>query len=278
MGETSECCHREISGRFRVGLRLFCSALRFLLRNAFFDQLREYFRFVSRIFVLFFTRLVSWGRLSSEMIEVGFLSLPMIAFTGISTGVVLALQSFYQLSDKGLASMTGVLVTKAMVIELGPVLTSFMVIGRCGSAICAQIGSMRLSEQINALRSMSVDPMYYLILPKAIAAIIVIPILTIFGMIMGILGGAVVSLCMSFPIDNFLAPIPLYVFPADLFFGVVKSSVFSIIMVTVSCFFGMNVRGGADGIGLATTGSVVVSYLGVLISNIIVTLFYHFFC
>src|SRR6478736_4369882 len=106
-----------------------------------------------------------WDLIRDQLYEIGVLSLPVVAITGFSTGMVLAAQSYFQLSDKGLAGATGIMVTKAMLVELGPVLTAFMVTGRVGAAMCAELGTMRVTEQIDALKSMSVNPLRYLVAP-----------------------------------------------------------------------------------------------------------------
>src|SRR3990167_1295453 len=131
----------------------------------------------------------SWSLILDKFYNIGVLSLPVVAITGFSTGLVLAAQAFYQLGDKGLASATGLLVGKGMLTEIGPVLTAFMVTGRVGSAMTAMIGTMQVTEQIDALRSMSVNPLRYLISPRIIASCLMLPILTIFSAVMGIFGG-----------------------------------------------------------------------------------------
>src|ERR1700758_483546 len=109
------------------------------------------------------------------MFEIGVMSLPVVAITGFSTGMVLSAQAYFQLSDKGLVSATGLMVTKAMLVELGPVLTAFMVTGRVGASMCAELGTMRVTEQIDALKSMSVDPLRYLVAPRFISGIFMMP-------------------------------------------------------------------------------------------------------
>jgi len=217
-----------------------------------------------------------------QMYEIGVLSLPVVAITGFSTGLVLAAQSYFQLSDKGLASATGLMVTKAMMVELGPVLTAFMITGRVGAAMCAEIGTMRVTEQVDALRSMTVNPLVYLIAPRFIASTIMLPILSIFSCVMGIYGAYVISVYyFKMPSNSFLDPLPVNVTTLDFMTGVIKSFVFGIIIVTISCFKGMTTRGGAAGVGRATTNSVVICYSIILITNFFLTLainsFYRFF-
>lgn len=208
-----------------------------------------------------------------QMYEVGVLSLPVVAVTGFSTGMVLAAQAFFQLSDKGLASATGLMVTKAMMVELGPVLTAFMVTGRVGAAMCAELGTMRVTEQIDALRSMAVDPLQYLVAPRFIAGTLMLPLLTIFSCLMGIIGGYVIAVYYYGMAPNtFLDPLPIHITIFDFVSGIVKAFVFGIIIVTISCYSGMRTRGGAAGVGRSTTNSVVICYSVILIGNFLLTI------
>lgn len=201
------------------------------------------------------------------------MSLPVVAITGFSTGMVIAAQSFFQLSDKGLASATGLMVTKAMLVELGPVLTAFMVTGRVGASICAELGTMRVTEQIDALSSMAVNPLRYLVAPRFIAGIFMLPLLTIFSCACGILGGYILSVYYyNMPCSSFLDPLPEQITTFDLFSGIIKGFVFGFIIITISCYRGMATRGGAAGVGRATTNSVVICYSVILIGNFLLTL------
>lgn len=214
-----------------------------------------------------------WSLIRDQMFEMGVLSLPVVAITGFSTGMVLAAQSYFQLSDKGLVSATGLMVTKAMLVELGPVLTAFMVTGRVGAAMCAQLGTMKVTEQIDALKSMAVDPLRYLIAPRFIAGIITLPLLTVFSCIMGVIGGYVVAVYYyGMSSSSFLDPLPVHITTFDFFSGMVKALMFGIIIVTISCYRGMTTKGGAAGVGRATTNSVVICYSVILISNFILTI------
>lgn len=208
-----------------------------------------------------------------QLYEVGVMSLPVVAITGFSTGMVLSAQAFFQLSDKGLASATGLMVTKAMLVELGPVLTAFMVTGRVGAAMCAELGTMRVTEQIDALRSMAVDPLRYLIAPRFIAGTVMLPLLTVFSSIMGIIGGYVIAVdYYGMSPNTFLDPLPIHIKTFDVISGIVKAFVFGIIIVTISCYRGLTTRGGAAGVGRATTNSVVICYSVILIGNFLLTL------
>ena len=147
-----------------------------------------------------------------QMYETGVLSLPVVAITGLSTGMVLAAQAYFQLSDKGLTGTTGIMVAKSMIAELGPILTAFMITGRVGASIAAELGSMKVSEQIDALRSMAVDPLRYLVAPRCIAMTSMTPILTIFSCAMGIFGGYLVAVELyGMPIQDYFGPMPIYI-------------------------------------------------------------------
>jgi len=172
----------------------------------------DYLALVVRVIWVMIRRPPQFSLVRNQMYEVGVLSLPVVAITGFCTGMVLAAQAFFQLSDKGLASATGLMVTKAMLVELGPVLTAFMVTGRVGAAMCAELGTMRVTEQIDALRSMAVDPLRYLVAPRFIAGISMLPLLTIFSTIMGIIGGYVVAVYYYGMAPNtFLDPLPIHI-------------------------------------------------------------------
>ncbi|MDN3507954.1 MAG: ABC transporter permease, partial [Simkaniaceae bacterium] len=135
----------------------------------------------------------SWKLIVTQLYNIGVLSLPVVAMTGFSTGLVLAAQAFYQLADKGMASATGIMVGKAMITELGPILTAFMVTGRVGAAMCAELGTMEVTEQIDALKTMAVNPNRYLVSPRFIAGSIMMPLLTVFSILMGIFGGYLIA-------------------------------------------------------------------------------------
>src|SRR5207247_1374671 len=147
------------------------------------DAFGDFIRMISRVAWVSVKKPPQWILIRNQMFDIGVMSLPVVAITGFSTGMVLAAQAYFQLEDKGLASITGLMVTKAMMVELGPVLTAFMVTGRVGAAMCAELGTMRVTEQIDALRSMDVNPLRYLIAPRFIAGFFMMPLLTVFSCI-----------------------------------------------------------------------------------------------
>jgi len=233
----------------------------------------EYILLIWNVMIAAIKRPPSWSLIREQLYNIGVLSLPVVAMTGFSTGLVLAAQSFFQLSDKGLAGATGLMVGKAMITELGPVLTAFMVTGRVGAAMCAELGSMRVTEQIDALETMAVNPLQHLIAPRFISGMIMMPLLTVFGIFMGIFGGYLISVFhFKMPPTTYFDPMPIYINHFDLFIGIVKACVFGILIVTISCFKGMKTSGGAEGVGRATTNSVVVCYTFILFTNFLITL------
>lgn len=233
----------------------------------------EYFVLILSVIGVTLRRPPAWVLIRDQLFSIGVMSLPVVAITGFSTGMVLAAQSFFQLSDKGLASATGLMVAKAMLVELGPVLTAFMVTGRVGAAMCAELGTMRVTEQIDAMRSMAVNPIRYLVAPRFIAGTIMMPLLTVFSSIMGVIGGYVIAVgYYHMPRNSFLDPLPLHVTNFDFVSGMVKALVFGMIIVSISCYKGMTTKGGAAGVGNATTNSVVICYSVILIVNFLLTL------
>lgn len=214
----------------------------------------------------------SWSLLLDQLYQIGVLSLPVVAITGFSTGLVLAAQSFYQLADKGLASATGLIVGKGMLTEIGPVLTAFMVTGRVGSSMTAVLGTMRVTEQIDALKSMSVNPLGYLVAPRILGCVTMLPVLTVFSGIMGIFGGYLISVSVfGMTSQGYFDPMPVYITYFDIWIGIIKAVVFGMIISTIACYKGMMTQGGAAGVGKATTASVVICYSYILIINFLLT-------
>ena len=239
----------------------------------FVDAIGRYTLFVWDVIISGIKRPPKWALIREQMYEVGVQSLPVVAMTGFSTGLVLAAQAFFQLGDMGLVGTTGIMVGEAMITELGPVLTAFMITGRVGASMCAELGTMNVSEQIDALQSMAINPNRYLVAPRFFAATIMTPLLTIFSICMGIFGGYLIAVYFfHMSPNNYFDPMPTHISLFDLFVGFTKSVIFGIQIVTISCFRGMTTRGGAAGVGRATTNSVVICYTAILFSNFFITL------
>lgn len=221
-----------------------------------------------------FKRPPAWRLIREQLYHIGVLSFGVIAITGFATGLVLATQAFFQLQDKGMTAVTGIMVGKAMVTELGPVLTAFMVTGRVGAAMCAELGTMKVTEQIDAMQSMGVNPSRYLISPRFIAGTAMLPFLTVFCVVMGIFGGYLISVYFFDMVPStFLDPLSENITNLDIFTCILKSLVFGGLIVSIACYKGMQTQGGAQGVGSATTNSVVISYSTILIVNFLITLF-----
>lgn len=215
----------------------------------------------------------SWSLIREQLYHIGVMSLSVVAITGFTTGFVLAAQSFYQLGEKGLSAVTGVLVGKAMITELGPILTAFMVTGRVGSSMCAELGTMKVTEQIDALKSMAINPYSYLIAPRFLAGVLMIPLLTLFSAVMGILGGFLIAVCLfHMSLSSYFDPMQIHITLFDLATGAIKSFIFGVLLVTVCCYKGMKTSGGAAGVGKAATQSVVTSYILILLSDFFLTM------
>ncbi|MCP5509850.1 MAG: ABC transporter permease [Chlamydiales bacterium] len=247
----------------------------YLLQEFFgaIESIGSYARFVWDVIVAAIMKPPKWALIREQLFEVGLQSLPVVAMTGFSTGLVLAAQAFFQLSDMGLVGTTGIMVGEAMITELGPVLTAFMITGRVGASMCAELGTMYVTEQIDALQSMAVSPNRYLVAPRFIAATFMTPLLTIFSICMGIFGGYLITVYFfHMSPTTYFDPMPTHIHLFDLFMGFTKSVIFGIQIVTISCFRGMTTRGGAAGVGRATTNSVVICYTAILFSNFFITL------
>jgi len=214
-----------------------------------------------------------WAR---EMEQIGVRSLGVAAITTIFTGMVLALQTAYSLPSLGVKFYIGTVVSKSVVRELGPVLTALIVGGRIGSGMTAELGTMKVTEQIDALRSMAADPVKKLVVPKLAATLFMLPLLTIIGNALGILGGLIVAtfqlnLSPGFYINDVLDALSL----SDVGSGLGKSVVFAYFITIIGCYNGLTARGGADGVGRATTNTVVMASIFVLVSDFFLTKFFH---
>lgn len=211
-----------------------------------------------------------------QMEQIGVRSLGVAGITTIFTGMVLALQTALSLPALGVKYYIGAVVSKSLVRELGPVLTALIVGGRIGSGMTAEIGTMKVTEQIDALRSMAADPVKKLVAPKLAATLLMLPALTVIGDGLGILGGLLVA---TYTLD---LPPGLYindVFDSlnfgDVFSGIAKSFFFAYFIAIIGCYNGLNTTGGADGVGRATTNTVVLASIMVLVSDFFLTkLFY----
>jgi phospholipid/cholesterol/gamma-HCH transport system permease protein len=201
-----------------------------------------------------------------QMEQIGFNSVPVVVTTALSTGMVLALQSYTGFKRFGAETLIGTVVALSMTRELGPVLTGLMVAGRAGAAMAAELGTMKVTEQIDALETLATNPMKYLVVPRFIASTVMMFFLTVLGMIIGIAGGYFVGVkvlgtnpvtYMRQSIDNTEV--------TDIWYGLIKALVFGAVVGLIGCYKGFHTEGGAEGVGKATTGAVVVSCMLILI-------------
>ncbi|MBX3160027.1 MAG: ABC transporter permease [Deltaproteobacteria bacterium] len=203
---------------------------------------------------------------------IGFGSLPIVLLVGAFTGMVMSLQSVYAFRQFGLESFSGGTTGKALAIELAPVLTALMLAGRAGAGIATELGTMRISEQIDALESMAVNPVQYLVLPRLVAAMIVTPILTLLFFVVG-MGGAYLVAVIIEHVDQgqWVANLRDIVLPADVLQGLIKSVFFGVLVTLVGCYQGFHATGGGRGVGIGTTRAVVVGSVSTLVVDYFLT-------
>ena len=203
---------------------------------------------------------------------VGVGSLFIVALTGLFSGAVMALQIGQAFRMFNAETMTGPTVALALSRELSPVFTCLMVTARAGSAMATELGTMRVTEQIDALRTMAVNPIHYLAAPRIVASTLMCPVLTMFFNLVGMFGCWIVSIQLL-GIDEgiFMARVREFVFPSDLLNGIVKAAVFGLVLATVGCHSGFSAEGGAKGVGVATTRAVVSSAVLILIFDYFLT-------
>lgn len=227
----------------------------------FFEALPWLFRPPFRVRIFF-----------KQMEFIGVNSLFVVMLTSLFTGMVLALQTYYAFKMFSAETLVGATVALSMTRELGPVITGLMVTGRAGSAICAEIGTMRVTEQVDALTVMAINPVQYLVLPRVLAGFIVMPLLTIVSDVMGILGGYIVGVnILGIHGGLFMNKIYEFVELGDVYNGLIKASVFGVILTLVGCYKGFYTGGGAEGVGRSTTQAVVTASVLILVSDYILT-------
>lgn len=219
-----------------------------------------------------------WGEMVRQMDVLGFGSLAIVLLTGTFTGMVLALNTANTLQKFGVQNVTGQLVTTSLIRELGPVLTCLMLAGRVGSGIAAELGSMLVSEQIDAMRALGTDPIKKLVVPRIVALVLMAPVLTVVCDFVGMLGGLLISVTLlQQPSSVYLASARDAVDFKEIFGGLLKPTVFGFIIAIIGCYKGLSTTGGTVGVGRSTTQSVVVASILViavdfLLSKIIISL------
>lgn len=239
------------------------------------------FRIVGEVLILFWRTLLAFreaprnrASILAQMAIIGFETLPVASVMAFFVGMVLALQTGMELTKYGTQDIIGSIVGLSLVRELGPVMTSFLVAGRAGSAMAAEIGVMKVYEEIDALKTLDIDPIRYLAMPRLIAALLCVPVLTIYADCIGIAGGAIIShlhprLFISYGtyIDSLRMALKL----REILVGLIKSFVFGGIIAQICCYVGFHTSGGARGIGITTTRSVVLSFMLILVADYFLT-------
>ncbi len=206
------------------------------------------------------------------MMDIGYYSLPVVGMTGIFAGMVLALQTYTGFSRFAAEGAVATVVVISMTRELGPVLAGLMVAGRVGAAVAAEIGTMRVTEQVDALSTLSTNPFKYLIAPRLIAGITMLPILVLVATVIGVMGGYLVSVYkLGFNSPTYITRTLEYLEAQDVISGLVKAAVFGFLVTLMGCYHGYNSQRGAQGVGAATTNAVVSASILILISNYIIT-------
>lgn len=242
----------------------------------FFEEVGAVAMMIKDIFAKLPKVFRSFHLTTEQMLSMGVNSLPLVLITSIFTGAVSSVQAAYQFSDYVPMRYLGTVVGKAVMIELGPVLTALVVAGRVGAGIAAELGTMRVTEQIDALETLAVNPTRYLIVPRFVSGIIMLPILTIFSDFVALLGGLGVAVSfLDVSSNTFLNGVKVFFQLKDLFGGLFKALVFGGIIAIIGCYQGFKTRGGAEGVGRSTTRAVVLSAVLILIFDyIIATIFF----
>ncbi|MDP8201367.1 MAG: ABC transporter permease [Candidatus Tenebribacter burtonii] len=212
-----------------------------------------------------------FNEIMKQMKRIGYDSFLLIAVTSAFTGLVTSVQASYQTNGYIPVSLIGVLIGKSTMIELAPVLTGLVLAGKVGASIAAEIGTMKVSEQLDALETMAIDPVDFVYMPRIIAGVVMFPVLTIFSNLIGIFSAFLLSV-YKYHINafSFFTNMRDFFLPSDLIGGMVKATFFGLIITVVGCFAGSKAKGGAEGVGRVTTITVVYSSIFILITDFIV--------
>ena len=241
-------------------------------------------RFAGGVFILFARTVYScavppfrWRATLEQMVRVGVDSLPIVTLTNFFIGMVIAFQSAYQMKRVNAEIYIPSLVSISICREIAPIITGLVVAGRIGASIAAELGTMKVTEQIDALETLAANPVKYLVAPRFIALVAMLPLLTVFADLIGITGGYAVSVYKlgmpsSLYIKMTFEPLVL----KDIFSGLFKTIIFAMVISIISCYQGMRVQGGAEGVGNATTRAVVLSFIFIIISDAVFTIIFYF--
>lgn len=237
-----------------------------------FNTLGAFALFFFNIIKVFLSSRLKIHKTFEQMKMIGVDSLSIVVLTGASSGAVLALQSYFGFKRFGAEGFIGPVVALSLVRELGPVLTGLMVTGRAGSAIAAELGTMKITEQLDALKTLGIDSNQFLMIPRVLAGVIILPFLSLFCSIFGIMGGYLIAVhTLHINGQQYIDGIQTYLEYSDITGGLIKASVFGLILTWVSCYKGYQTAGGAKGVGISTTEAVVVSSILILITDYFLT-------
>jgi len=237
--------------------------------------------FFKTLYWLFFAPLVGKfiGRryIFAQMVFAGVQSILIVFFVTLFIGIVLAMQGAYQLDKLGAVRFVAALISVSMCREIGPVLIALVVAGRVGSAIAAELGTMKVTEQIEALETMALNPVRFLVVPRFLALVVMLPVLTVIGDIVGMIGGYLVGVYnLKISPGLYIKTNFEFLVMKDVMTGLFKSVVFAIIIAMIGCYQGLNTKGGAEGVGRATTLSVVISFILIILADAILTGVFYF--
>jgi phospholipid/cholesterol/gamma-HCH transport system permease protein len=238
----------------------------------FFNELGSFYILSFDIFKTLFTGQIHFRNTMQQMAFVGTDSLPIVILTGLSIGMVFSLQVTGLFQRYGANSVIGAAVGIAIVRELAPLFTGVVVAGRIGAAITAELGSMKVTEQINALLSMAVSPLKYLAVPRVLSCMVMVPLLNVVCITVGVSGGLIIAVFAKGVImGQFLESVKDFLTPMDLIKSMFKASVFGLIVSLVSCYKGINTGEGAQGVGISTTSAVVISLITIFVADFILS-------
>lgn len=240
--------------------------------KAYFASLGSYAHLLREVLEDICTKGIEWKEFNRQIIKIGVYSLPIVLLTAIFTGMVLALQTAYGLHRFGAKNYVGNIVGLSLVRELGPVLSSIMVCGRVGAGIAAELGSMVVTEQVDAIRALGANPIRKLVTPRILAGVISLPILVVFADLIGVYGGLLVAVHeLDLSEHVYYRSLMYTILIRDVIDGLIKSAVFGFLVVSIACYKGLRTRGGTEGVGRTTTETVVVGCMWIFIADFFIT-------
>ncbi|MFA5094260.1 MAG: ABC transporter permease [Candidatus Omnitrophota bacterium] len=237
--------------------------------------------FFNTLYWLFFApfrgKFIGRRYIFAQMVFAGVQSLLIVFFVALFIGMVLAMQGAYQLNQLGAVKFVAALISVSMCREIGPILIALVVAGRVGSAIAAELGTMKVTEQIEALETMALNPIRFLVVPRFLALIVMLPALTIMGDLIGMIGGYIVGVYnLKINPGLYIKTNFEFLVMKDVMTGLLKSVVFGMIIALIGCYEGLNTKGGAEGVGRSTTMSVVISFILIILADAVLTGIFYF--